>query len=118
MKIAYNAVINEGATTWEDITAAIEEYNSEQAVAARNAEALQSRIRGMWDSEDFSDTKEELIAMSQAVDGITPQNIEELASESSVLAGIFGRGRNECSIPLQDSSEYGRGRRRRFSCYG
>ena len=27
-EIAYNAVINEGATTWEDITAAIEEYNN------------------------------------------------------------------------------------------
>ena len=111
-EIAYNAVINEGATTWEDITAAIEEYNSEQAVAARNAEALQSRIRGMWDSEDFSDTKEELIAMSQAVDGITPQNIEELASESSVLAGILeedGMNAQFLSKILQNMAEGGDG---------
>lgn len=111
-EIAYNAVINEGATTWEDITAAIEEYNSEQAVAARNAEALQSRIRGMWDSEDFSDTKEELISMSQAVDGITPQNIEELASESSVLAGILeedGMNAQFLSKILQNMAEGGDG---------
>ena len=111
-EIAYNAVINEGATTWEDITAAIEEYNSEQAVATRNAEALQSRIRGMWDSEDFSDTKEELIAMSQAVDGITPQNIEELASESSVLAGILeedGMNAQFLSKILQNMAEGGDG---------
>lgn len=111
-EIAYNAVINEGATTWEDITAAIEEYNSEQAVATRNAEALQSRIRGMWDSEDFSDTKEELIAMSQAVDGITPQNIEELASESSVLASILeedGMNAQFLSQILQNMAEGGDG---------
>lgn len=111
-EIAYNAVINEGATTWEDITAAIEEYNSEQAVATRNAEALQSRIRGMWDSEDFSDTKEELIAMSQAVDGITPQNVEELASESSVLAGILeedGMNAQFLSKILQNMADGGDG---------
>lgn len=111
-EIAYNAVINEGATTWEDITAAIEEYNSEQAVATRNAENLQRSIRGMWDSEDFSDTKEELIAMSQAVDGITPQNIEELASESSVLAGILeedGMNAQFLSQILQNMAEGGDG---------
>lgn len=111
-EIAYNAVINEGATTWEDITAAIEEYNSEQAVATRNAENLQRSIRGMWDSEDFSDTKEELIAMSQAVDGITPQNIEELASESSVLASILeedGMNAQFLSQILQNMAEGGDG---------
>lgn len=111
-EIAYNAVINEGATTWEDITAAIEEYNSEQSVATRNAENLQRSIRGMWDSEDFSDTKEELIAMSQAVDGITPQNIEELASESSVLASILeedGMNAQFLSQILQNMAEGGDG---------
>lgn len=111
-EIAYNAVINEGATTWEDITAAIEEYNSEQAVATRNAENLQRSIRGMWDSEDFSDTKEELIVMSQAVDGITPQNIEELASESSVLASILeedGMNAQFLSQILQNMAEGGDG---------
>ena len=111
-EIAYNAVINEGATTWEDITAAIEEYNSEQSVATRNAENLQRSIRGMWDSEDFSDTKEELIAMSQAVDGITPQNIEELASESSVLASILeedGMNARFLSQIIQNMAEGGDG---------
>ncbi len=66
----------------------------------------------MWDSEDFSDTKEELIAMSQAVDGITPQNVEELASESSVLAGILeedGMNAQFLSKILQNMADGGDG---------
>lgn len=66
----------------------------------------------MWDSEDLSDTKEELIAMSQAVDGITPQNIEELASESSVLASILeedGMNAQFLSQILQNMAEGGDG---------
>lgn len=111
-EIAYNAVINEGATTWEEITAAIENYSSEEEVARRHTEQLRKSIQGLWESEDFADAKEDLVAMSQTLDGITPQAIEELAGESEILAGILEEdGMNAAFLAnvLQSMAEGGDG---------
>ena len=87
--VAYDMVINQGATTWDEIAAAIAEYNSETAVAQRHAESLQASIKSLWNSEDFADSKDELIKLSTTLDGITADNIKELASDSSALAAIL-----------------------------
>lgn len=88
-EIAYNTVITEGATTWEDISAAIEKYNSEQEIARRNSEQLKTSISSLWQSDDFSDAKEDLIELAESVNGISPEKIEELAEESDALAAIL-----------------------------
>ena len=111
-EIAYNAVINEGATTWEEITAAIENYSSEAEVARRHTEQLRKSIQGLWESEDFADAKEDLVAMSKTLDGITPQAIEELAGESEILAGILekdGMNAEFLANVLQSMAEGGDG---------
>lgn len=86
IEIAYKAVVEEGATTWDDIVAAIERYNAEQEFAKTKAGQLQASLKSMWSSESFADTKDELIELAYTLDGITPQNIEELANESGELA--------------------------------
>lgn len=88
-EIAYDAVVNQGATTWEEITSAIEEYNSAQEIARRRSEGLKNSIRDLWQSEDFEDAKEDLLAMAQTLDGITPQAIEDIAAESESLSVIL-----------------------------
>ena len=111
-QIAYNAVINEGATTWDDIVAAIEEYNNSQSVAARKTSELQTKISTLWRSDDFADAKSELVAMAKTVDGITPDAIEELASESEELASILaedGMNAEFLSVVLQNMSLGGDG---------
>lgn len=87
--IAFNAVIEDGASTWEEIEAAIRDYNSEQNVAIREAENLKKSINDLWESEDFKDSRKELVQMAKTIDGITPDAIKELASESDVLATIL-----------------------------
>lgn len=89
LEVAYDVVVRQGATSWDDVTAALAEYNSEQAVAKRHCEELQNRLRGLWSSEDFEDTKDELIELAYSVDGITAENIKELASESDILSAIL-----------------------------
>ena len=88
-EVAYDAVINQGATTWDDITAAIEKYNSEQEVARRHSEQLKTTIKSLWNSENFADAKEELMTLSTTLDGITAENVKELAEESGILAGVL-----------------------------
>jgi TP901 family phage tail tape measure protein len=88
-EIAYDAVINQGATTWDDITAAIEKYNSEQEVARRHSEQLKTTIKSLWNSENFADAKEELMTLSTTLDGITAENVKELAEESGILASVL-----------------------------
>lgn len=86
LEIAYRAVIEEGGTTWRDITAAIEQYNAEQEIAKRHSNILKATLSELWDSTDFADVKNELVEISQTIDGITPQTVEELAAESDTLA--------------------------------
>lgn len=88
-EVAYDVVVNQGATSWDEVTAALAEYNSEQAVAERHCEELRNRLKGLWNSEDFEDTKDELIELAHSVDGITVENIKELASESDALSAIL-----------------------------
>ena len=88
-EIAYDAVVNQGATTWEEITRAIEQYNSAQEIARRRSETLKNSIRELWKSEDFEDAKEDLLALSKTLDGITPEAIEEIAAESEDLSAIL-----------------------------
>lgn len=89
LELAYKVVVEQGATSWDDVTAALAEYNSEQAVAERHCEELRNRLKGLWSSEDFEDTKDELIEMAHSIDGITAENIKELASESNALSTIL-----------------------------
>lgn len=89
LEIAYRAVIEEGGTTWKDITAAIEQYNAEQEIAKRHSNILKATLSELWDSTDFADVKNELVEISQTIDGITPQTVEELAAESDTLAGFL-----------------------------
>lgn len=86
--VAYDA-IQHGATTWEEIATAIEEYNSEQEIASRKSEKLKSSLNALWNSDGFKDAKEELIGLAQTVNGITPENITDLADESSQLAEVL-----------------------------
>lgn len=88
LDVAFNAVEN-GATSWEEITKALAEYNEEQEIAQRRSTKLQENIRAIWSSENFKDTKEDLLEMAQTVSGITPDSIEKLASESAALSSIL-----------------------------
>lgn len=111
-EVAYNAVINEGATTWDEIVAAIEKYHSAEQVALRSTEELKTSLKTLWNSEDFSDAKEELVAMAKTLDGITPQKVEELAEESDALAAILEEdGMNAAFLAniLQSMAEGGDG---------
>lgn len=56
---------------------------------AVQAENIRTSLKGLWDSEDFEDTKKSLMAMSKTVDGITGENIKELATESIALKSIL-----------------------------
>lgn len=112
IEIAYNAIINEGATTWDEVVAAIEEYNSAEKVAQRNTEELKASIQTLWNSEDFEDAREELVAMSKTLDGITPQKVGELAEESDTLAAILeedGMNASFLANILQSMAEGGDG---------
>lgn len=112
LDIAYEAVFEHGAASWEEIVAAIEEYNSEEQVAIRHTEQLRDTLKGLWNSEDFKSTKEELEALAKTVDGITPETVMELAEESDVLAGILEEdGMNAAFLAnvLQSMAEGGDG---------
>ncbi len=87
--VAYNAFAENGASSWEELEQAIREYHNEQNVAIRNAENLKKSINDLWESEDFKDSRKELAEMARTIDGITPDAIKELASESDVLAAVL-----------------------------
>ena len=63
-----------------------EHSSSEIAVQATN---IRNSLKGMWDSEDFADTKTSLMQMANTLDGITGENIKDLAKESSTLKSIL-----------------------------
>lgn len=67
------------------------QYYFEHSVSKyeRTAKNLQSSIETLWKSEDFEDSKEDLIELSKTLDGITAENIRELATDGSVLAAIL-----------------------------
>lgn len=89
LDVAYQAVLEDGATTWEEISAALDEYNNSQSVAVRRAEELKTRISEMWSSDEFADAKADLLELADTVNGITPDAITDLASESDILAEIL-----------------------------
>ena len=63
-----------------------EHSSSEIDVQATN---IRNSLKGMWDSEDFADTKTSLMQMANTLDGITGENIKDLAKESSTLKSIL-----------------------------
>ena len=75
--------------TMDDVIDFLEDYNSETQVAARRSDELRNKISGMWDSEDFADTRAELTAMVDELGEIDPSVIEELAEEGGVLAEVL-----------------------------
>lgn len=89
LDVVYNAVMNDGITTWNEMLKAIEAYNAEQEYLKTSAGQLQTALGGLWNSEDFADTRAEIEAMAESVTGITPENVEELAAESESLASIL-----------------------------
>lgn len=67
------------------------QYYFEHSVSKyeRTAKNLQSSIETLWKSEDFEDSKEDLIELSKTLDGITAENIRDLATDGSTLAAIL-----------------------------
>lgn len=88
LEVAFEAVKN-GAVSWEQILFAIEAYNEEQEYLKTNAGQLQTALGGLWNSENFADTRKEIEAMAESVTGITAENVKELASESDDLAALL-----------------------------
>ena len=88
LDIAFKAVAD-GAVSWEQVLAAIEAYNAEQEFLATNAGKLQTALGGLWNSENYADTRAEIESMAKSVTGITAENVEELAAESDDLAAIL-----------------------------
>lgn len=60
----------------------------EQLKADMDTYDLGNTIQGLWDSEDFKETKNQLVALSNST-GITANDIESMASESQALSGIL-----------------------------
>ena len=88
LDIAFEAVAD-GAVSWEQVLAAIEAYNAEQEFLATNAGKLQTALGGLWNSENYADTRAEIESMAKSVTGITAENVKELAVESDDLAAIL-----------------------------
>ena len=96
-EIAYDLVINQGVTTWEDLEGALAQYNKEQEIAALKSNQLQKSISELWNSENFKGAKDELLEIAKSVDGITGENIKELAADSEALSAIL----NESGMDAQ-----------------
>ena len=73
----------------EELRAALTEYNSDAAVAARRTEALRGVIDMLWSSEGFESAREELTGIVKQYGKISPEKIVELAEESDLLASIL-----------------------------
>jgi len=112
LEIAYKLTVEQGITSWDDLKVALNEYNSEQAVAKRRAEELGNSIRMLWNSESFTDAKSELLSLLNSLGEITPDKIEELAGSSSELAYILeqdGMNAQFLSVILQSMASGGDG---------
>lgn len=51
--------------------------------------SLKERLEDLWTSTAFADTKKSILEMADAIDGITPEKIEELAEDGGDLADIL-----------------------------
>ena len=58
-------------------------------VSEQKAESIRKSIKSLWNSEDFADTKEDILALANTVNGITADSIKELAKESTALAAVL-----------------------------
>lgn len=54
-----------------------------------HGDSIRDSLSALFSSEDFSDSKKELIALADTLEGITADNIEDLASSSSTLAALL-----------------------------
>lgn len=79
-------VVNQGVTSWDDITAALDKFSTKLNPAAAK---IKDSLQDLWNSENFKESKSSLLEMADALDGITPSDIEELAKESEELAAIL-----------------------------
>lgn len=73
----------------DELRAALTEYNSEAAVAARRTDALRGVVSMLWSSDGFESAKEELTDIVEQYGKITPEKIIELAEESELLAAVL-----------------------------
>lgn len=89
LQYVHDLIAADGVKTWEDMQAALEEYNSETAQAERSADSIRSSISYLWNSEDFADSAAELTEMVESLGEIDPSVIEELADEGGTLAAIL-----------------------------
>lgn len=82
-------IMSDGVKSWSNLADALKEYRSEEETAVRQADALRSKVTTLWNSEDFADSREELIGIVESLGGIDASQIEELAEEGSVLAEVL-----------------------------
>lgn len=73
----------------DELRAALTEYNSDAAVAARRTDALRGVISMLWSSDGFENAREELKGFVKQYGKITPEKIIELAKESDILASVL-----------------------------
>lgn len=73
----------------DELRAALTEYNSDAAVAARRTDALRGVIGMLWSSDGFENAREELKGFVKQYGKITPEKIIELAKESDILASVL-----------------------------
>lgn len=51
--------------------------------------SIKGKLEELWNSESFSDTQKSIVEMANALDGITADNIENLAESSEELAALL-----------------------------
>lgn len=86
LEIASIVISEQDINSWEELTAAIDEYKASAKGATAEAKNL---IESIWSSEDFADAKAELVDIAKTSGKISSKKIRELASESDELAAIL-----------------------------
>ena len=91
LDIAYNilSVPESGINSWEQLTAAINEYKNGTGDIIAKSSAAKSILSTLWSSEDFEDTRKSIAEMANSIDGITAENIDELTKNSGELASVL-----------------------------
>ena len=91
LDIAYNilSVPESGINSWEQLTAAIDEYKNGTGDIIAKSSAAKSILSTLWSSEDFEDTRKSIAEMANSIDGITAENIDELTNSSDELASVL-----------------------------
>lgn len=54
-----------------------------------HGDSIKGKLEELWNSESFSDTQKSIVEMANALDGITADNIENLAESSEELAALL-----------------------------